>query len=61
MVRLAASRWSFVRTPGQGLGWRAVRRVNQMLDGQPAARELLARGLDGPGPGDFPDTDQPAT
>lgn len=46
--RLAANRWELRRTAS---GWLVERRVNQLLDGRPAARELLgaASSLDHPG------------
>lgn len=36
--RLSANRWELSRTPQ---GWRVVRRVNRLLDGDEAARALL--------------------
>lgn len=42
VARLSATRWEMVRT---GKGWRIQRRINELLDGREAPRELLARGL----------------
>lgn len=36
--RLSANRWDLVR---EGTGWRVLRRVNRLLNGDPAARDLL--------------------
>jgi len=36
--RTSANRWDLVRTPD---GWKVERRTNRLLDGSPAARELL--------------------
>jgi hypothetical protein len=38
VARLSANRWEFRRTAE---GWRVESRVNRLLDGDPAARELL--------------------
>jgi hypothetical protein len=40
--RVSANRWECRRTPD---GWRLTRRVNRAIDGSPAARALLVRGL----------------
>jgi hypothetical protein len=40
--RLAANRWELARTPE---GWRAVRRVNRLIDGSAEPRQLLADGI----------------
>lgn len=40
--RVTATRWELVRTVD---GWRVERRVNRLLDGDAAARELLRRGV----------------
>jgi len=45
-VRLIASRWLLERAPDRG--WQVRRRTNVLLDGNPAARELLARTMQGP-------------
>ncbi|HMD46268.1 MAG TPA: nuclear transport factor 2 family protein [Acidimicrobiales bacterium] len=42
--RLAANRWELTRTPD---GWRAVTRINRLIDGSDAARRVLARGAAG--------------
>ena len=41
--RASANRWELVRT---GAGWRVANRINRLMDGSPAGREVLARGLD---------------
>lgn len=41
--RASANRWELVRT---GAGWRVASRINRLMDGSPAGREVLARGLD---------------
>lgn len=43
--RVTATRWELVR---DGDGWKVARRVNRLLDGDEAARELLRRGVAGP-------------
>jgi len=40
--RVTATRWELVRTRA---GWQVERRVNRLLDGDEAARELLRRGV----------------
>jgi ketosteroid isomerase-like protein len=40
--RVSANRWELRRTPN---GWRVTRRVNQVIDGGPRARELLKQAL----------------
>jgi ketosteroid isomerase-like protein len=40
--RVSANRWEFRRTPS---GWRVTRRVVQVIDGGPKARELLSGAL----------------
>jgi hypothetical protein len=42
--RVSANRWEFRRT---ALGWRVARRVNRVIDGNPAAHAILAEGLKG--------------
>lgn len=49
-TRLIACRWQLVRTPGHGLGWQVLRRTNRLLNGQAAARDILAGALDAPAP-----------
>jgi ketosteroid isomerase-like protein len=41
--RVSANRWDFRRTPN---GWRVARRVNQVIDGGPKAREVLNQAFD---------------
>jgi SnoaL-like domain len=41
--RVSANRWECRRTPG---GWRLTRRVNRVIDGEPAARSVLERAFD---------------
>jgi len=41
--RVSANRWEFRRTPQ---GWRVSRRVNQVIDGGPRAREILNQAFD---------------
>ena len=41
--RVAANRWEFVRTER---GWRIKNRVNRLLDGTSASRDLLRRSFD---------------
>ncbi|MEO8296366.1 MAG: nuclear transport factor 2 family protein [Burkholderiales bacterium] len=48
VVRLIASRWDLVRTPGKG--WQVMKRTNHLLNGNAAARELLAETMLGPKP-----------
>ena len=43
--RVSANRWECQRTPD---GWRLTRRVNRVIDGEPAARSVLARAFDQP-------------
>lgn len=45
LIRLIASKWQLVRTPGKGLGWQILRRTNHLLNGDAAARELFSRIL----------------
>ncbi len=45
-LRVIASRWQFERSPGKG--WQIVRRTNVVLDGNSAARDLLARTMQAP-------------
>ena len=40
--RVSANRWECRRTP---VGWRLTRRVNRVIDGSPAPREILVRVL----------------
>ena len=40
--RVTATRWELVRTDD---GWQVEQRVNRLLDGDEAARELLRRGV----------------
>ncbi|TKT75752.1 nuclear transport factor 2 family protein [Aquamicrobium sp. LC103] len=40
--RVSANRWELVRA---GDGWKVASRTNRLMDGSPAGRELLARGL----------------
>ena len=40
--RVSANRWECRRTP---VGWRLTRRVNRVIDGSPAPREILVRAL----------------
>ncbi|HTU38844.1 MAG TPA: nuclear transport factor 2 family protein [Acidimicrobiales bacterium] len=42
--RVSANRWECRRTPA---GWRLTRRVNRVIDGSSAPRELLANALSG--------------
>ena len=44
ITRQTANRWDFVRTAE---GWRVQTRTNRLLDGSPAARQLLARSVTG--------------
>ena len=41
--RVSANRWDFRRTPQ---GWRVSRRVNQVIDGGPKAREVLNQAFE---------------
>jgi hypothetical protein len=43
--RVSANQWGFRRTSD---GWRVTRRMNRVIDGNPAAHAILVRGLDGP-------------
>jgi hypothetical protein len=43
--RVSANRWEFRRTEE---GWRVTRRVNRVIDGNPAAHAILVEGLDEP-------------
>jgi hypothetical protein len=43
--RVSANQWEFRRTSE---GWRVTRRVNRVIDGNPAAHAILVRGLGGP-------------
>jgi hypothetical protein len=43
--RVSANRWECQRTPN---GWRLTRRVNRVIDGEPAARSVLARAFEPP-------------
>ena len=40
--RVSANRWECQRTPS---GWRLTRRVNRVIDGEPAARSVLRAGF----------------
>ncbi|MFP1645397.1 nuclear transport factor 2 family protein [Pontitalea aquivivens] len=40
--RASANRWELQRTPE---GWRVTNRINRLMDGSPAGREILERGL----------------
>jgi hypothetical protein len=40
--RVTATRWELERTAD---GWRVAHRTNRLLDGDPAAQELLRRGV----------------
>jgi hypothetical protein len=41
--RVSANRWEMRRT---SKGWRITRRVNRVIDGNPASRDILVQGLD---------------
>ena len=41
--RVSANRWELRRT---SKGWRITRRVNRVIDGNPASRDILVQGLD---------------
>lgn len=41
--RVSANRWDFRRTPE---GWRVTRRMNQVIDGSPKAREILNQAFE---------------
>ncbi|UZW57247.1 nuclear transport factor 2 family protein [Sphingobium sp. JS3065] len=41
-ARLSSSRWEFLRI---GAGWKIANRKNRLLDGNPEAREILAKVL----------------
>ena len=41
--RVSANRWECRRTPA---GWKLTRRVNRVIDGSPAPREILVRALE---------------
>lgn len=41
--RVSANRWDFRRTPE---GWRVTRRINQVIDGGPKARDILNQAFD---------------
>jgi hypothetical protein len=43
--RVSANQWIFRRTSE---GWRVTRRVNRVIDGNPASHAILVRGLDRP-------------
>ena len=43
--RVSANRWECQRTPS---GWRLTRRVNRVIDGESAARSVLASAFDDP-------------
>jgi hypothetical protein len=43
--RVSANRWECQRTSS---GWRLTRRVNRVIDGEPAARSVLAQAFDAP-------------
>ena len=42
LFRVIATRWELARTDE---GWKCVTRINELLDGRPEARALLARGV----------------
>ena len=43
--RVSANRWECRRT---GAGWKLTRRVNRVIDGSPAPRQLLVQAIDHP-------------
>jgi SnoaL-like domain len=43
--RVSANRWDCHRTPD---GWRLTRRVNRVIDGEPAARSVLVQAFEQP-------------
>lgn len=43
LIRLTASTWQLIRTPGKGLGWQILRRTNRLLNGDANAREVLSK------------------